>query len=133
MEAFVSWVSYAFAALATIPFLTFFIVYAVAVRLTDDRKRSVQWSIDITNVLLIVAVGALWQHVSGSFASWWMTLGLLLAFYLLLAMLQIWVRGKINWQRLGQGGWRIAFLLFSAMYVILFMIGIGQTFFLPAD
>lgn len=129
MDILVSWVSYLLAAFATIPFLTFFIVYIVVYRLTENQKRAFRLSMDVTTALLIMAVGALLQYVTGTFASWWMTLGLLLVFYLLHALLQIWVKGTIDWKRLGQRGWRMSFILFGILYVILFVIGVGQTFF----
>lgn len=128
MDTLVAWVSYLFAALATIPFFTFLIVYIVADRLTGNQKRAFRLSLDVTTVLLIIAVGALWQYVSGTFVSWWMTLGLLLLIYLLLALLQIWIKGTLDWKRLGQRGWRMSLILFGTLYIILFVIGVGQTF-----
>lgn len=133
MEIVISWLIYIFAALATLPFLTFLIVYFVALRITHHKKHAIQWAMDLTTIWLIIAVGALWQYVWNSFFGWWAVLSLLLLFYLLLLLLQIWIKGNINWGRLGRGGWRLSFVMFSALYVIFFLVGIGQTFFLHAD
>lgn len=129
MDTFVSWIGKAFALLATIPFLTFFILYLAGTRFIKDRKRAFRLSVDVTTVLLIMAVGALWQYISASYVSWWAALALLTALYVLLAALQIWIRGRISWRRLLRRGWRIAFIIFAVMYVVFFIIGIGQTFF----
>lgn len=112
-----------FAAMAAIPFLSFALVYIITLRLTQQKKRAMHWSMDVTTVLLIMAVGALWQYIWGSSVGWWVLLGLLLLLYVTLALLQIWLKGKLDWERLGRGGWRLSFILFSTLYLIFFVIG----------
>lgn len=124
MHTVVSWLSHLFAALAAIPFLTFLLIFVIVFRMTDDRRFSLSIAMDVTTLPLILAVSALWQYVWGFSHGGWLSISLLFVLYALLALLQIRVKGKIEWRRLGRGGWRVAFGLFSVLYVILFLIGI---------
>ena len=123
MGTVVSLFVHVFAAMAAIPFLSFAFVYIITFRLTKQKKRAIHWSMDVTTVLLIMAVGALWQYIWGSFVGGWVALALLLLLYVALALLQIWLKGKLDWERLARRGWRLSFMLFSTLYLVFFVIG----------
>lgn len=113
-----------FATFATVPFLSFFVIYLIALIKTKSKKESVQWAIHITMVLLLFSIGGMARTITGSTALLWWLIVIVLLFGGLLAYLQWKKRQIILLGRLLRSVWYLAFFLFMITYIILIPIGI---------
>lgn len=113
-----------FAAFATLPFITFFVIYFVAYIRTKSKKESVRWAVHITMLLLLFTVSQMFKAITGSAAGfWWMIIVLVIIAGLVL-FLQWKIRQQIQLGRVVRSVWYAGFLLFSLAYFILIPVGI---------
>lgn len=113
-----------FAVFATLPFLSFFIIYIIAYVRTKSKKESIRWAINITTLFLLFTVSGMMESITGSTAGfWWMIVILILCAGGLL-LLQWKIRQQIYLVKVLRSLWYVSFLLFSITYLILIPIGI---------
>ncbi|MFY0545546.1 DUF3397 domain-containing protein [Brevibacillus sp. H7] len=128
MAVLVSIWSYLWGILTALPFVGFLLVYVVAYLWKRDRRLAVRWAVNITNFLLIhaviVAYGVIWPQ---AVSAWWWVVGFYLVVVGLLAWLQIKLKGKISLRKISFSTWRLTFLLFGLVYLVLFTTGIWKT------
>jgi len=114
--------------LTTLPFLGFLLVYVIVFLWRKDKRKAISCALNITNFLLIhaviVAYGVIWPQ---AWSPWWWIIGLFLAIMGGLAWLQIRLRGKISIRKISFSAWRLSFLLFGLLYLVLFTTGIWKT------
>ena len=114
--------------LTVVPFLGFPIVYLLVFALKRDRRSAGRWAINITNLLLIrSAVAAYGQIWPDAWSPWWWVIGLYLFLIALLGVLQIRWKGKLSLKKIGFSAWRLSFLLFGFLYVLLIATGVVKT------
>jgi len=130
MHFLLNLVQWVFALAAIIPFATFFILYFVLNRFMEDKKKAKTLTIDITTLLLVFVVSAMFNTIirPGMSFLWIILFAFLVAFGLAGGM-QTRSQGKVDLQRTFRIIWRIGFLVLSLLYIILLLIGIGQYFF----
>lgn len=111
----------------TVPFLAFFLVYFITKAKTKNRKLAFQWSVNITNILLINSVAVLYAEIWPDGISIWIWFFLMILVIAgFLGWLQRLKRGQVFWGKIGFSTWRISFLLFSIAYMALFGTGIWK-------
>lgn len=110
------------------PFIGFAIVYTIMLLWKKDRRIAGRWSVNITNLLLIQAVivqyNVIWPT---AWSAWWWVILFYVAIISLLAWLQVRLRGKISLSKIGFSTWRITFVLFGIVYLVLFTTGVFKT------
>lgn len=113
-----------FAAFATLPFISFFIIYFIAYIRTKSKKEAVRWAIHITMLFLLFTVSGMIKSITGSIAGfWWMIIALIL-FAGLIIFLQWKIRQQIQLGRVLRSIWYAGFFLFTVAYFVLIPIGI---------
>ncbi|MBO8162249.1 MAG: DUF3397 family protein [Brevibacillus sp.] len=110
-----------------LPFVGFALVYTVLRLWTKDRRRSLQWAVNISNIFLIEAVvvyhGAIWPD---AWSAWWWIILLFLLIASLLGWLQLRLRGKLSLVKIGFSTWRLSFVILCLAYFLLLTTGILQ-------
>jgi hypothetical protein len=128
MAVLVSLWTYVWGLLTALPFLGFILVYVLVSLWKRDRRLAGRWAVNITNFLLIhaviVAYDVIWPQ---ALSAWWWVIGLYLVIMGGLAWLQIRLKGKISIQKIGFSTWRLSFILFGLLYLVLFTTGIWKT------
>jgi uncharacterized membrane protein YGL010W len=112
-----------FAMFAGLPFVSFFVIL-VLLSFFLPKKKAVLTAIDITNVLLIISVSAMYYiSFDSKMGIWWIVL-----FYLVVAGLigglQARMRGSVDFRRLLKAVWRLGFFVLSIVYLIYLITGI---------
>lgn len=119
---------YGYAALAVVPVVPFLLVFFVAHARSEDKKRAIRLSMDVTTLFLIGIVSSLLNKLGTSFGPY-----LILLFMLLLAGLignaQNRVRGKVDGAKLIRAVWRLSFFVLSVMYVLLMAVELVRSLF----
>lgn len=113
-----------FALFATLPFISFLIIYFIAFFRTKSKKESIRWAIHITMLFLLFTVSGMMKSITGSTAGFWWVVILLLLFTGGILFLQWKVRQQIQLVRALRSMWIIGFFIFSIMYIVLIPIGI---------
>ena len=120
--------SYAWGIIATFPFIGFVMIYLTVMLWKKNKRRAVNWAVNITNFLLIQAVASQYALIwPNAWSVWWWIVLLFLGVLFLLGWLQVKVRGKLSLRKISFSTWRISFLLFSLAYVFLFTAGVWKT------
>lgn len=120
--------SFLWAVVIAMPFIGFAIVYTLMVLWKKDRRKAIRWSVNITNLLLIQAVIVLYRVIwPEAWSAWWWVILFYAGLFTLLAWLQVRLRGKISLSKIGFSTWRITFVLFGIVYLVLFTTGVFKT------
>ncbi|MBO8171155.1 MAG: DUF3397 family protein [Bacillaceae bacterium] len=125
-----NWFADVYAILATIPFISFFVLYLVIKWISRDSRKAAGWAVNVTTLLLLSSVAAMYRLIfqqSAASIMWWYVLFLLL-FFGLFAFMQIKLKGELRPARLVRAVWRVFFLGLSITYVIFFLMGIVRYF-----
>lgn len=124
------WMANMYAVMATIPFVTFFIIYLAVRWIKGDSTAAVGWAINVTTFFLISAVSTMYGLISAPQSAsffWW-----ILLFWLVITggmgFLQLKLKGGLNLVKLTRAAWRVTFVALSITYVIFFFIGIARFF-----
>jgi hypothetical protein len=117
----------AYAALALMPFLTFALVWGIVFLYKKEKKYAIKRAMDVTTVLLIGVVSALYNIVFQSTFGFYLLLLLFLIGFGLLGNLQQRTKGRIDLKRVARAIWRIGFLGLSAAYLLLMTVGLTIT------
>ncbi|MGE5704586.1 MAG: DUF3397 family protein [Clostridia bacterium] len=119
--------SYFWAILTALPIIGFILVYGIVFFWKKNHRLALQWSVSLTNLLLMkavaVAYGVIWPD---AWSAWVWIILTVLGIAALLGWIQIKLRGKISLARIGFSTWRITFVLFGFAYLMLFSTGIWK-------
>lgn len=115
------------AIITALPMIGFILVYAIVFIWKKNHRLALQWSVSITNLLLIKAVaaayGVIWPE---AWSAWFWIVLIFVGIAALLGWMQIKFRGKISLSKIGFSTWRITFVLFGLAYLMLFSTGIWK-------
>lgn len=114
------------AAIAIVPFITFFGVWFICFGYTRDKKRSTRISMDVTSVLLLATLSIMVTNVFGSSFLYWFVILLFLLAAAWIGREQNRKYGEVHIVKLLKILSRLGFFLLSALYFLLLLIGIGR-------
>lgn len=126
MGALTGTISNFFAILVTLPFIAFILLYLGFILYFQERKKAMRWSMDITTAFLILSVSVMINSQFSTHAGIWTIMLTLLILGGLIGGLQNQLRGSIDIPKIFRAIWRLAFLLLSFSYILLFFLGIGK-------
>ncbi|UFJ41910.1 DUF3397 domain-containing protein [Brevibacillus humidisoli] len=110
-----------------LPFFGFILVYVVLRLWTKDRRKSLYWSLNVTNIFLIEAVVVFYAEIwPQAVSAWWWIVLLFLSLASLLGWLQLRLRGKLSLVKIGFSTWRLSFVILCFAYFLLFTTGIWK-------
>jgi hypothetical protein len=118
----------AYASLAVVPFITFALVWVVVYALKKEKKFATTFAMDVTTVLLIGVVSALYNRLFQSTFGLYLLLLLFLIAFGFLGNIQQRSKGKVDLRRIVRAIWRLGFLGLSAAYILLVTIGMAVNF-----
>ncbi|WP_338451955.1 DUF3397 domain-containing protein [Niallia oryzisoli] len=111
------------ATFVTIPLLGYIIVFVISKLVTKQHRKSVRIAIDVTTLLLIIAVHyfikAIWDT-----SLLWVILIILLIVAVVFVIVHWKVKHDIQFSKVFKGYWRFNFLLFGFIYIILIVYGL---------
>jgi len=114
--------SYAF--LATVPIIPFILVFVIMTIRGNDKKSSIQLSMDVTTAFLFGCVASLLNDRLGtSFGPFFLLLIMLIGGGLI-GNAQNRARGKVDPRKLLRAVWRLSFFGLSVLYIILMLLAI---------
>jgi len=120
--------SYFLGTLAVVPFLGFPLAYLIVLGWKRDKRLAGRWAMNITNFLLIrsvvAAYGVIWPE---ALSAWWWVVCFFLITIALLGWVQVKLRGRLSLKKVGFSAWRLSFLWFGLVYIVLFTTGIVKT------
>ncbi|MCI1589725.1 MAG: DUF3397 domain-containing protein [Heyndrickxia oleronia] len=105
-----------------LPFLGYFLSFILVKQLTRNHRRAVSIAIDITTLILIISVHFLIKGIWGQSLLWLIML-IILMIGLVFVVFYRSVRDEIEYSRVFKGFWRLNFLFFTTIYIILFVYG----------
>lgn len=105
-----------------LPFLGYFLSFILVKQLTRNHRRAVSIAIDITTLILIISVHFLIKGIWGQSLLWLIIL-IILMIGLVFVIFYRSVRDEIEYSRVFKGFWRLNFLFFTTIYIILFVYG----------
>src|SRR4051812_24955038 len=113
------------AACVIMPVLVYMTVYTISRQRLKNNKKAVRLSADVTTIFLIMAVHfaaiALFEN-----SYLWIILIILILIAITVLFMHYKVREEVDLKRVFTGFWRASFLLFSAGYFVLAVIGIAE-------
>lgn len=124
MQAVWSAVINVYAALAVVPYVSFFAVWFVVFLAVRNKKTATRTAMDVTFVLLIGSVFVLLRQTTGSGALFWVLVFFLLLTAGLVGREQNRRHGRVDPVKVVKFVSRSGFLLFSAMYIGLTIVSI---------
>lgn len=125
MERFAGFLWDLYAYLAGLPFLVFAGVWIAVYGWKRDKRQATLRSVDITMFFLFGAAAGLLDQLFGfSYGSVWLLILLFLLAFGLIGNAQQRIKGKLDLLKAWKLVWRVGFLVFSAVYVLLMLIGI---------
>lgn len=124
-----SWIYDSMLLFTALPFFPFIIVWILSSYWIKEKKRRMKLSIDITTLFLVASVAGLFNVIFNT----GMGIYLLLLLYLITAGLlggtMHQKHGQVDVPKLLRAIWRVSFLILSAMYLLLILIGIILYFY----
>ena len=107
------------------PIVVYMTVYTITRQMLKNNKKAVRLSADTTTIFLIMAVHyaviALFEH-----SYLWVIMIILIIIASSVLFMHYKVREEVDLKRVFTGFWRASFLLFSAAYFLLALIGIVE-------
>jgi hypothetical protein len=114
----------AYAFLAVVPVIPFFLVYWIVKVRRADRRKAIRTAMDVTTAFLIGCVAMLLnRRLSTDFGLYFIILLLLIGGGLI-GNAQNRIRGKVDTSKLVRGVWRLTFFLMGLMYLLLMCLEI---------
>jgi hypothetical protein len=110
---------HAYAVLAVVPIVPFFLVYFVAVARGRDRKKAIRLAMDVTNVFLIGCVAMLINFRLNTHFGLFFIILLLLIGGGLIGNAQNRIKGRLELSKLVKSVWRLSFFTMCIFYIIL--------------
>lgn len=116
---------YFIALILALPILATFFVYFITYKITQHKAKSFHRAVDVTTLLYIGSTAQLLQIVfERSFIS--IIISILLIVLIILIIYQWKVNTEIIFRKAFKVAWRIYFLFFVCLYVVLIFYGILQ-------
>lgn len=126
MGFLLNWLYQLYILLALVPFVAFFITWFIVFGVSRDKRRATHLSMDMTTLFLIGSVAYMGRSIFGSGMLLWTVLLLFLVAAGLLGNMQNRLRGRIDLIKIARTLSRLGFLVLTACYVLLMLIGIGK-------
>lgn len=119
-----------YAVLALLPFVSFFLFWAIAYAVKKERKKATQIAMDVTTLLLVGIVSSGIDNVFPNFIGGiWIVILIFLLMAGLIGNAQNRIHGQVDVRRLLRAVWRIGFFTLAVAYILLVLIGIIKYFF----
>lgn len=116
------------AILITVPFVPMLILYFITKTITGHQQKAVHVAVNWTTFLYIISSLTMFYIIFGQ-----MFIGIFLIIFLLLFTLLViaqWrIKTEINFVRTFKIFWRVCFIVFFILYVVLVLIGIVERMF----
>ncbi|BAH44830.1 conserved hypothetical membrane protein [Brevibacillus brevis NBRC 100599] len=120
--------AYLWGTLTVVPFLGFPIVYFILYGMTRNKKLAGRFAINITNLLVIRSAVSTYELIwPEAFSAWWWVICFYLVVIMLLGWVQMKLKGRLSLKKVGFSAWRLSFLWFGIVYIVLFTTGIIKT------
>ncbi|KMZ40157.1 DUF3397 domain-containing protein [Brevibacillus sp. M2.1A] len=120
--------AYLWGTLTVVPFLGFPIVYFILYGMTRNKKLAGRFAINITNLLVIRSAVSAYELIwPEAFSAWWWVFCFYLVVTILLGWVQMKLKGRLSLKKVGFSAWRLSFLWFGIVYIVLFTTGIIKT------
>lgn len=113
-----------YAVIATIPFISFLLIYYLIIFLGKSKKIALDWSSYITSILLYSAVTAQLKVLFQLESSFWWCASWIALILVSLAFLQWKIRGKINYKKLMISTSKLGFITLGIFYITFFIVGL---------
>lgn len=114
----------AYATLAILPIIPFFIVFAIVTIRNKDRKRAIKLAMDVTTTFLLGIVAELLNRRFQSHFGLFSILLVILIGAGLIGNAQSRLRGKIDVSKILRGVWRLSFFALTLLYILLMSLEI---------
>jgi len=108
---------------ATIPILSFFLLYFLFISLNISKKSALNYAIYITTVFLISATSSQIKVIFGFEYGLWLILIWVLLIFSTLGLLQWKIKGYLKWKKILFSTLKLTFFSLSFFYIIFFIIG----------
>jgi hypothetical protein len=112
--------------LAMVPFVAFLVTWFIVYWVCKDKKTATHLSMDVTTLFLIGSVAVMSNRLFQSGMLFWTVVLLFLVLAGLLGNLQTRIRGRVDMGKIAKTLSRLGFVVLSACYVVLLIIGIGK-------
>lgn len=122
-----NFISDLFAVFSGLPFVSFLIILIVFSFFLPKNKAFL-FAIDLTNILLIISITAMYRMSFDSRMGVWWILLLYLILAGLLGGLQARLRGSVDIRRLIKAVWRLGFFVLSIVYLVYLVLGIVSNY-----
>jgi hypothetical protein len=126
MSGLVDWLQMVYKLMAVVPFVPFFLAWAIAYGITRDKRKSTHRAIDVTAFFLIGSVSLISKRIFSTDFGFWMVILVLLIVGGLVGNIQNQKKGKINPWKMTKTLLRFSFIFLSASYILLLCIAIGK-------
>ncbi|SEP55123.1 DUF3397 domain-containing protein [Piscibacillus halophilus] len=115
------------ALLATVPYATFFVIFYISKKITNQATRSTKLAADWSSLFFILAVNALLFLIFDySFLIWFLVM------YMVAMIIVITIQWRneidVNFRMAFRVVWRAGFILLAISYIVLLPIGIYMTY-----
>ncbi|MET3682040.1 asparagine N-glycosylation enzyme membrane subunit Stt3 [Alkalibacillus flavidus] len=115
------------AILATVPFVTFFMLFIIEKKRTKTATVSTKRAADVTTALLLIAVYALIEYIF-DVSLFWETVIIYMVLLAIVLTVQWRKEEEITFLRAVRFVWRLSFVMLSVAYLLLVIIAIMLQF-----
>ncbi|MDR9502691.1 DUF3397 family protein [Brevibacillus agri] len=120
--------AYFWGTLTVVPFLGFPLVYLIVYMVKRNKRLAGRWAVNITNFLVIRSAVSAYELIwPEAMSAWWWVSCFFLVTIVLLGWFQVKLKGKLSLKKVGFSAWRLSFLWFGLVYIVLFTTGIIKT------
>ncbi|MBD2861799.1 DUF3397 domain-containing protein [Paenibacillus sp. IB182363] len=109
---------------AAVPFLWFFILWIGVYLWRRDTKKATKLAMDVTTLLLIGSVHAMFLQIFHSDFGFFLILLFFLIGYGLVGNFQYRMKGKLDHVKIVRLLWRLGFLCLSVVYLLFLVVGL---------
>lgn len=116
------------ATVVTIPALGWYLIYITTVKWTKQKRKAIRWASDYSTVLFIAAVYFILQQLWEP-TSIWLVLALFFSIAITFTIIYWNVMDDFYASKLLKGVWRLNFIVFVMIYILLSGVGLIQSIF----
>jgi hypothetical protein len=116
-------VAWLLATLITLPLLAFYLMYIITVKTIKNKKIAIKRSVDLSTILFIVAVYFIAYEI-WSISLFWFVLITIISVAIIFTIIHWKYSNDIHLSKLLKGIWRLNFILFFLVYIILSIYGL---------
>lgn len=113
-----------YAVIATMPFLSFFLIYILFVLLGKSKVIAFERAVYITSVLLIGAVSSQLKNIFNLTSGLWLSLLIVFLIFIVLGLLQWNFKNRLDYKKLVLSTLKLSFYLFGILYISFFIISL---------